>query len=527
MKKKPYGCLTLPGLAAGLLTVLVIAVIGILHGGTLFSPGSLNAESGSLIGAVTSHAEVGGRCSACHAFFWQSYNMADRCVTCHADVATQLNDPTSLHGSQYQKNPNLTCRICHPDHRGASASLTDMSKVNISHDMFGYSLNAHPQQVDGTLFACKTCHVTGYTTFDQMICAGCHQQINADFMPSHLEAYGQNCLACHDGIDTYGHDFNHDIVAFQLVGKHDQLDCGECHAGARNIADLKATPQDCNSCHAKDDAHRGEFGTGCVDCHTPNGWLPASFDHSLTQFPLTGAHTQINCTQCHTTQAFTALSTACSSCHTDPAVHAGLFHQMTCDQCHTTAIWNPSTFDHSLTRFTLTGAHVQLACTQCHAPAGDIISATCAACHDEPDIHAGLFTDMTCEQCHTTISWSPATFDHSSTLFPLTGAHSSLACTSCHIAGEIPRISSSCASCHPEPSYHAGLFAGISCDQCHRTSAWIPASFNLNHPAQCEEENCINHEGASCRDCHPTNLSTATCLKCHSSNNPGDGGDDD
>jgi len=311
------------------------------------------------------------------------------------DVASQLNDPTSLHGVQYQENSNLTCRICHPDHRGLSASLTDMSMVHINHETFGYSLNAHQQQVDGTPFACKTCHVAGYTAFDQIICFTCHQQINPDFMFSHQQAYGQDCLACHDGIDTYGSDFDHDTTAFQLVGKHNQLACVDCHPTARSIADLKATPQDCYSCHAGDDAHQGEFGAGCATCHTPDGWLPASFDHALTRFPLTGAHTQIECTQCHNTLTFAGLSLVCSSCHTDPAIHAG-------------------------------------------------------------------------------------------------------------------------------------LFAGMTCDQCHSTSAWAPASFNLNHPAQCDDENCINHEEASCRDCHPDSLSTATCLKCHSSNNPDDDhGDDD
>jgi hypothetical protein len=47
------------------------------------------------------------------------------------------------------------------------------------------------------------------------------------------------------------------------------------------------------------------------------------------------------------------------------------------------------------------------------------------------------------------------------------------------------------------------------------------------HPNVCGEGGCINHEGATCRDCHTVNLSTSTCLKCHDSNNPGDGGGGD
>src|SRR5215472_5916797 len=38
----------------------------------------------------------------------------------------------------------------------------------------------------------------------------------------------------------------------------------------------------------------------------------------------------------------------------------------------------------------------------------------------------------TCQQCHTTTTWGNATFDHSTTGFPLTGAHTALQCTQCH-----------------------------------------------------------------------------------------------
>jgi hypothetical protein len=457
MEKKPFGCLTIPGIVTAVLTGLVVIAVGMLRGGVLFSPGPLNAQSGALIGTVTSHADLSGRCTACHTYFWQSTTMADRCVLCHADVAAQLQDPSTLHGDQLKKKPGMPCRSCHPDHRGVNAALTDMSKVDITHEVFGYSLTAHQRQKDGSTFACNTCHVNGYTIFDQAVCTTCHQQIDLQYMQSHLQAYGEVCLACHDGIDTYGHNFDHAKVTFKLTGKHTPLDCGACHTGARSITDLKATPQECYSCHAKDDAHKGQFGTACGTCHTTDGWLPATFDHSLTKFPLTGAHLKLVCTQCHTSADFTSLSTDCYSCHAKDDAHKGQFG-----------------------------------------------------------------TD--CGTCHTTDAWLPATFDHSLTKFPLTGAHAALACTQCHKNGVFTTLPTDCASCHPDPSFHAGLFAGMSCDQCHNTSAWSPATFNLSHPNSCGEVTCINHENATCRDCHNANLSTSTCLKCHDSNNPGDGG---
>jgi hypothetical protein len=523
MAKKPFGFLTIPGLIAALITVLVVVVIGMIRGGMLFSPGPLNAQSGALIGSVTSHAALGGRCSTCHAFFWQSAKMADRCVLCHTDVATQLRDPATLHGDQLKKKPSMTCRTCHPDHRGPNAPLTDMSMVDISHDAFGYSLNAHQHQTDGSAFVCKTCHINGYMTFDQTVCTTCHQQIKADFMQSHLQAYGQGCLACHDGIDTYGHNFDHRKVTFQLTGKHAPLDCGACHTGARSIADLKATSQECFSCHTKDDAHKGQFGNGCGTCHSTNGWLPASFDHSLTRFPLAGAHAKIACTQCHMTAVFTSLPTDCYSCHAKDDAHKGQFGT-DCGKCHTTNAWLPATFDHSLTKFPLTGAHAKIACTQCHANAVfSSLPTDCYSCHAKDDAHKGQF-GTACGTCHTTTAWLPATFDHSLTKFPLTGAHTGLVCSKCHQNGVFTNLSTVCGSCHSDPSFHAGLFVGVSCDQCHNTAAWSPATFNLSHPGGCGDSGCIDHQGATCRDCHTVNLSTATCLKCHTSNNPGDGG---
>lgn len=522
-RTRPLGCLTVPGIITALLAILLVLAIGYFFGGRLFSPGILNSQAGTLLGGVTSHGELGGRCSGCHAFFWQSATMADRCLACHTEVAAQLNDPTTLHGDQMKKQPGLTCRHCHPDHNGPNGSLIDLSKADLSHDAFGFALTAHPKQADGSPFLCNTCHINGYASFDQSVCLTCHQQLKADFIQAHSQNFGQDCLACHDGIDTYGHKFDHDSVAFKLTGKHAQVDCADCHTGARSLADLKATPQDCNSCHAKDDAHQGQLGTDCGACHTPDGWTPASFDHAKSKFPLTGTHATLECTSCHINNEFTPLDIACFSCHAKDDAHNGQFGTQ-CDTCHNTTAWLPATFDHSALGFPLTGAHESLECGQCHL--NNIFTGldpACYSCHAKDDAHNGQFgTD--CGQCHSTSAWLPATFDHSKTGFPLDGAHTGLACDQCHANEVFTGLSPACASCHADPAFHAGLFAGMSCDQCHNTSSWSPAQFNASHPNACGEVTCIDHEGATCRDCHTVDLMDATCLKCHDNNNPGDGG---
>ena len=61
-------------------------------------------------------------------------------------------------------------------------------------------------------------------------------------------------------------------------------------------------------------------------------------------------------------------------------------------------------------------------------------------------------------------------FDHSRTAFPLTGAHLSVTCASCHTSSTYKNVAfASCASCHTDP--HRERF-GASCSSCHVTQTW-------------------------------------------------------
>src|ERR1700740_1263262 len=102
--------------------------------------------------------------------------------------------------------------------------------------------------------------------------------------------------------------------------------------------------------------------------------MDASFDHATTGFPLTGAHTTVQCVQCHVNgnYSLTSANTTCVSCHlkdfqgtTDPN-HAQAGFPQTCQQCHSTSSWSGATFNHASTGFTLTGAHASLQCSACH-----------------------------------------------------------------------------------------------------------------------------------------------------------------
>lgn len=515
MKNPPQGCVTSFGLLAALLTGVIVTGLAIAKGGILFSPGALNAQSGTPIGNVRSHAEISGQCSLCHAPFWNTSTMADRCVVCHADVSIQFSTSSPLHGQLQQSDPNLTCRDCHPDHRGPNSPLTDLVNIDFQHNSFGYSLSAHQHKTDGSSFTCKDCHANDYSRYDQGICTRCHSQISGNKIKKHVLDFGNDCLACHDGVETYGHLFNHDNVNFKLSGKHFQVACAQCHPTARDLSDLQSTSTGCVSCHLENDVHLNRLGSNCESCHTTGGWIPASFDHNLAAFKLVGQHIRTPCADCHVNHVLQGTSTDCISCHAQKDVHEGRLGTK-CDSCHTADSWTTATFDHNLSTFKLTGKHIAVPCLSCHV--NHVLQDTptdCFSCHASKDAHSGLYgTD--CGACHSTIAWKPATFNHSRVGFSLTGAHTSLSCFQCHSRGAFGGLSPACVSCHSTPATHAGI--STNCSQCHGTSNW---SSNFIHSSGCEG-NCADHQQATCADCHPNNYSTYTCLKCHGSNNPGD-----
>lgn len=385
MRGNRLGCFTLSGLLTAIITGLVIAGVAYARGGLMYSPGPLNAQAGSTLGGVSSHAETGGRCEACHSAPWDSLTMADLCVDCHGEIAVQMRDMVALHGEMYKKDPRLQCRDCHPEHRGAQASLTVMRAGEFPHELLGFSLNRHRLKVRNEAFSCADCHHEDLSTFSAGTCEACHRQIDPVFAQAHLLSFGPACLDCHDGVDRFGKNFNHNAFSFQLTGRHAGVACAKCHVNARGYGDFTVTLQDCYSCHFNDDPHKTRFGIDCGACHTAEGWENATFDHNLSNFPLTGAHASVACEDCHTSGQFAGLSAQCAACHADPEFHLGAFGER-CADCHSTAAWLPARFDLSHPEPRVdeegTGAnHGFTTCRTCH-PA-TVREYTCLACHSD------------------------------------------------------------------------------------------------------------------------------------------------
>jgi hypothetical protein len=523
MKNRPLGCFTFPAVFATFLTLILIAGSAYAAGGGFFSPGSLNASRGESLGGFASHSEIGRQCAKCHPAPWDADTMGDRCVKCHQDIALQLLDVKTIHGAIKGQQAVLNCRPCHPDHRGPDASLTIVVSADFPHAVTGFALTAHPKRSDGIAFSCSDCHIKSYKQFDKNLCADCHMERDKAFTTTHIDEFGADCLACHDGVDRYGKSFDHNQVAFKLDGKHNGLACAKCHQNARKADDLRNTTVDCKSCHLKDDAHKGRFGTTCGDCHNPAGWQEnVKFDHSLANFKLIGKHASVECAKCHTVpHQFAGTATDCYSCHARDDQHKGTYGT-NCADCHTPVTWKHDKLDHSLFAFKLDGTHTSVECLKCHQ--NGVFKgtpATCFGCHQKDDFHKGQYGQQ-CDLCHSTTAWKPSTFNHQTSAFPLTGAHTNLKCTACHKAGQFQSAPASCAGCHGEPVFHAGVF-GVNCGNCHTTNNWN-ARYTGPHPS-IGEGNGINHGGASCRDCHTVSVTKAVCTKCHNGNNNPGGGD--
>lgn len=199
------------------------------------------------------------------------------------------------------------------------------------------------------IVGCEACHSAPWssqTMADR--CEVCHTDVTPQIQ-GHRGLHGglisamsaPKCGACHsehrgpNGPLTA--NFDHSRFTFKLIGRHANVPCNSCHTNPGSLQDLRNTPQDCYSCHAKQDRHNGTFGHDCGQCHNPTSWANASFDHSI--FPVThGGNPQGLCATCHPTGVTTYTCFGCHR-HTPANVlgeHGGrtLAQLQNCIQCH-------------------------------------------------------------------------------------------------------------------------------------------------------------------------------------------------
>jgi Doubled CXXCH motif (Paired_CXXCH_1) len=326
------------------------------------------------------------------------------------------------------------------------------------------------------------------------------------------------------------------ITPGQLSGPHARLEskCDSCHTSfQKGLQNSK-----CTACHAgigsdvaRSIGFHGKFTPArsgqCKTCHSEHkgrgfGLIRfdrAGFNHSsFTNYPLTGGHARAACAGCHGGgNNYRGVATTCSSCHAKNDPHRGQLGR-TCQNCHVTAGWKQvSGFDHSSTGFALTGAHRSQRCLSCHVgQRWKGLGTTCISCHARDDAHRGS-RGTNCASCHTTATWGSATFDHSTTGFPLNGAHASTSCAGCHGAGNANKHPpQACYGCHAKDDTHKGS-NGTNCASCHNSRDWRQTSFD--HDRMTKFPLLGKHNTVRCEACHKQPPKVAkppvTCVGCH------------
>ena len=101
---------------------------------------------------------------------------------------------------------------------------------------------------------------------DKSQCVDCHRDI-------HLGQLESNCEHCHDANSFKMESYMHKKSDLSPKGKHLKLPCDACHrqtkiengGGFGMAVKYKNVDFKCINCH--EDAHDGEYGSECQECH--------------------------------------------------------------------------------------------------------------------------------------------------------------------------------------------------------------------------------------------------------------------
>ncbi len=254
------------------------------------------------------------------------------------------------------------------------------------------------------------------------------------------------------------------------------------------------------------------------------------FNHMTTGFPLTGLHTTVECGSCHVGGVFKGTPRNCAGCHTKGmrvvATAKSLKHLVTtepCEVCHTNTVsFYGARFNHS-----------------------KAVAGQCSSCHNgliatgKPSDHSsGTKATNSCDKCHRTYAWSPATFNHTGVTEACANCHNgvtargkhsahistTLGCDACHrqttwlgATAHSGNEAGRCLECHipQRPSNHNTSAYLVSCDACHTTSSW-----KFNHSAQQGKHTCYSCHSAKGINEHGSKASGEyyNCDNCHTVN---------
>jgi len=356
--------------------------------------------------------------------------------------------------------------------------------------------------------------------------------------------------------------FDHLTTGFELTGRHRDLQCEECHAGAV----FKGTPRECSACHGIGTRIRATAKSAnhilsteqCDSCHATVAWIPAvNFDHAQTHGSCSTCHnnvqaqgktpqhisTNLECDVCHSTISWSGavfnhqgISGGCAQCHNGvTATGAPANHIPTsgapCESCHSTT--NFMTFAGTAMNHT---AVAGMPCVTCHEAGRSFVGVTvttrpppphpatgdCSTCHSSTSTFGGLSelppkhipTSQACSQCHT----NQADFS----IFTMSHQGITSGCANCHGAG-LSFVNMAPPALVEIPANHIPT-GSMPCESCHSTANFTTfAGTAMSHSAV---------SGVSCSTCHEAgrsfvgspavvtrppapHVATGECSNCH------------
>ena len=444
--------------------------------------------------------EAPNQCSVCHRADDKHHGgIGNQCADCHNErkwSEVEYDHEKKARFALRGKHADTTCEACHPRARYQGTPKTCIGchrkddehkgqygeKCETCHGEKAWKPSTFNHDTD-TKYAlkgkhkgvkCASCHTAplyrGKTSQD---CVDCHRKDD-----KHKETLGTNCGSCHSERSwKEPPNFDHAKSRFPLLGRHAKVECKDCHKDAL----YRQTPSDCYACHRKDDKHDGTLGRACETCHGERDWKTTQgrFDHQKTKFPLRNAHAapKVKCDACHADlRHLRDTRRDCFSCHQRDDRHEGT-QGRDCERCHSDRDWKVPGFDHSRTRFALTGRHGATACKDCHKTLRFTDTGRdCWSCHQKDDTHKEKL-GRACADCHNTRSWPLWDFDHDKrTKYPLEGKHRPLACERCHTApapagAKVAETGTTCYACHRKADVHEGGY-GRRCETCHGPDDW-------------------------------------------------------
>jgi hypothetical protein len=317
----------------------------------------------------------------------EKHNSVD-CFKCHKESDNPLlifqdnigideNNCVQCHEDKHEGKFGLDCAKCHTE-----KSFLVIKNIDFfDHSVTDYAIEGKHSDVD-----CKQCHTGRFTEeIDFSACKNCHEDYHENEFSN--DGVSPDCIECHSLNEGFGYSLytleQHQETGFPLEGAHIATPCYACHISEDDERwSFRNLGSECVDCHQ--DIHENYISEtfypnqDCTACHINESWSNITFSHDTTDWPLDGAHVNVECRACHfienidnevvTSQKFSNLETTCVSCHEN--IHEDTFAidgVTDCIRCHVTSTWMPENFDHNATRFPLEGKHQELECIACHS----------------------------------------------------------------------------------------------------------------------------------------------------------------